>query len=79
MKEIIEDLAKLGKEISAAKNNLARLQGQGEVLFSRLEKESGTRILMEAEEKLEQIRKEKEELGDKIRKKYDDLKGSYSW
>lgn len=79
MKEIIEDLAKLGKEISAAKSSLSRLQGRGEVLFGRLEKESGTRVLMEAEEKLEQTKKEKDELGNRIREKYDNLKGSYSW
>lgn len=65
--------------LEEAKTNEAKLSGQLESLFHRLETEEGIGTIEEAEKKLIELEKEEIEISKKINVEFSSLKEQYEW
>lgn len=79
MKEIIEDLGKLGKEIETAKTNVSQLQGRRTEVVNRLKEEFGISTLDEVSKLIDKSENELDTMRSTITSEFDKLKESFSW
>lgn len=79
MKEIQQEVAKLGNEIETAKQEVSQLKGRKEEILKRLKEEFGVSSLEEAETLLDKEVVKLEELETKIKADFEELKGLFSW
>lgn len=76
---IIDELAKLEKEIQNAKTSINQLEGRQTEILDRLKTEFQVDSLAEAEELLEEMEGDFKKIDAQIRKDFDTLKGTFSW
>lgn len=76
---MMEDLAKLGKEIEAAKKNVSTLEGRLSEVVERNQTEFSVNSIEEAEKLLETYNKDIEKMDKTIEADFLKLKENFSW
>jgi len=77
--EIAKELAKLGKEIELAKNQLAQQEGRREEMLARLKEDFDIETLAEAKELLEKWEGTAKALDEKISTEFEKLRENFVW
>ena len=76
---MVEELTALGKEIEAAKKNVATLEGRKSETADRLQKEFGQTTIEGAEKELALLEKKGIDLNASITKDFETLRGTFTW
>lgn len=79
MKQIQEELTKLGKEIAEAKTNVARLEGQRQEIVKQMQEEFGVSTIEEADALITKSEVELTALESKITEDFTALKEKFQW
>uniref|UniRef100_A0A6M3IUT2 Uncharacterized protein n=1 Tax=viral metagenome TaxID=1070528 RepID=A0A6M3IUT2_9ZZZZ len=79
MKEIIEDLQNLKKEVEAAKSDLAKTQGALKANLDRLKEEHNLSGLEEVDKLITNLLKELDVIKNEVEEEYTSIKESYEW
>jgi flagellar biosynthesis chaperone FliJ len=76
---IADELSKLGKEIEAAKKQVAQLEGRKAEVMDRLKKEFDCSTIEDAEKLLGELTEEIEKSENQITKDFASLKEKFQW
>jgi predicted nucleic acid-binding Zn-ribbon protein len=79
MKEVIDELSKLGKEIETAKSNVSQLEGRKVEIVKRLQEEFNISTIEETEKLLASETKNLKKLEEQITTDFEKLKENFSW
>jgi predicted nucleic acid-binding Zn-ribbon protein len=79
MSNINNELAKLGKEIEAAKKSIATLEGRKTEIMERLKTDYGVSTIKEAESLLTKTQSSVDKLEKEIESDFKELKENFSW
>ena len=79
MKQIINELEKLDKDIRETEKKLSESEGRQKALLESLEKDFGVTTLKETDEKISALRKELSNLESEITTDYQKLKEDYEF
>lgn len=77
--KITKDLEEFAEKIKKAKKEQATCEGQLQSYLQTLKEEFDTDTIKEAEELLEQYKKERDNLQKEVEKKYNHLMENYQW